>query len=101
MIAWIVEHSSTIIRYRVRGTDGRTPYERIRLRPWRTEFVGFGEKLRFRLRPKERVGDEDPFKLHIGVFLGFCQKTGQYIRYGPSRDVIMYSLIYSPIYSKY
>ena len=91
LIAWIDEQSSTIIRYRVRGTDGRTPYERIRLRPWRTEFVGFGGKLRFRLRPNERVGDEDLFKLHIGVFLGFFQKTGQYIGYDPSRDVIMYS----------
>ena len=57
VMAWMVPHAASITRLRVRGPDGKTPFERIRMRPWRNELVGFAEKLRYKLRSKEKTSD--------------------------------------------
>ena len=41
---WLASHAAAILRYRSRGEDGKTPYERIRLRPCNCRLIGFGER---------------------------------------------------------
>ena len=92
VMAWMVPHAASIIRYRVRGPDGKTPYERVRMRPWRNELVGLTEKIRTKLRAKEKLTDGgEAYRSSLGLFLGLCSKTGQYITFDVNKDCIAYS----------
>ena len=77
IIAWLVSHCAALIRFRVRGTDGKTPYERVRMRPFNSRLVCFAEKLLFKGRSREEVQDEHSW--NPGIFLGMCASTGQYV----------------------
>ena len=44
--AWLVAHCAALIRYRVRSIDGKTPYERVWMRPLNSRLVSFAEKLK-------------------------------------------------------
>ena len=57
--------------------DGKTPYERIRLRPFNTRLLHFAENCLYKTRAKEPVREEH--KWNNGIFLGICPLTGQYI----------------------
>ena len=90
VMTWLVSHASSIIRFRVRGSDGKTPFERIRLRPWRNEFVGFCEKLRYKLRSKEKpVDGGDATRCNFGLFLGFCPNTSQYLLFDNEKEAVV------------
>ena len=75
--AWLVARCAALIRYRVRGVDGKTPYERVRMRPFNSRLVCFTETLKYKDRSKEERDDEH--RWHHGIFLGICAMTGQYI----------------------
>ena len=77
VMAWLASHVSAVIRFRVRGPDGKTPYERVRMRPFNTKLICFGERCRYKDRSKEPEHDEH--KWHQGLFLGICPQTGQYV----------------------
>ena len=94
VMAWIVKHASWILTIRVRGRDGKTPYERLRGKPFTRKGVGFGELCLFRLPLKK--ADDDDGKLGVrwvkGVFLGYDRITNEYVfhsngKIGKSRAV--------------
>ena len=73
VMAWLASHTAALLRCRARGEDGKTPYERIRIRPFNSQLLCFGENCRFKNRSKEQGGDKHRF--HQGVFLGICPST--------------------------
>jgi len=86
IMSWLAPHAAAILRYRSRGDDGKTPYERIRLRPFNSKLIGFGERCSFKIRSKENTDDEH--RWHQGIFLGICPSTGQYILHCAEKNVI-------------
>ena len=62
------------------------------MRPWRDEFVGFTENLKFKLRSKERPVDAgNANRWHMAIFLGFCRNTGQFIGYDFEKEFITHA----------
>ena len=86
IVAWLVTHCAALIRYRVRGVDGKTPYERVRMRPFGSRLVCFAEKVMYKDRAKEKTDDEH--RWHRGIFLGMCAMTGQYTLYDEEKKVV-------------
>ena len=86
--AWLVSHCAALLRNRVRGADRKTPYERVRMRPFSSRLVCFAEKMMYKDRSKER-GDEH--KWHQGIFLGMCSMTGQYVIFCEELKVVKYA----------
>ena len=71
-MAWMVPHAASIIRHRVCGPDGNTPYEHVRMRPLRNALVGFTEKIRTKLKAKEKLtAGGEAYRYSLGLFLGF------------------------------
>ena len=77
IMTWLAPHAAAILRYRSRGDDGKTPHERVRLRPFNSRLIGFGERCSYKSRSKEPLNDDH--KWHHGLFLGNCFSTGQFI----------------------
>ena len=46
IVAWLVAHCAALARYRLRGADGKTPYERVRMRPFGKRLPCFAEERR-------------------------------------------------------
>ena len=86
IIAWMVTHVADLLRFRLRGMDGKTPYERVRLRPFSSRLVCFGESCLYKGRSKEPVREEHIW--HRGVFIGICQLTGQYVLYNSEQKIV-------------
>ena len=86
IMTWLVPHAASILRWRARGDNGKTPYEAVRLRPFTGKLIGFAEQCSYKMRSKEPIDDEHRF--HHGIFLGMCPSTGQYIVHDVARKVI-------------
>ena len=89
IVAWLVDHCAALLRFRMRGSDGKTPYERIRLRPYNGRLMCFAEKIRYKHRAKEPI--EDDHRFHQGIFLGIDQLTGQYVVFDPDLSAVRMS----------
>ena len=66
-------HCAALIRYRVRGVDWKTPYER--MRPFNSRLVCFAEKYKY----KDGL-EEERYYVHRGyrgIFFGMYAMTGQ------------------------
>ena len=61
IMTWLAPHAAAIVTYRVRGPDGKTPYERICLRPLNGRLICVGERSRHADRSKEKVEDNIGF----------------------------------------
>ena len=86
IMSWLAPHAAAILRYRSRGDDGKTPYERIRLRPFNGRLVAFGERCGYKLKSKEPTDEEH--KWYQGIALGICPSTGQYLLHCVERNKI-------------
>ena len=86
VMTWLAPHAAAILRYRCRGDDGKTPYERIRLRPFNTRLLCFCEKVSYKNKTKEPT--EDEHRWHHGLFLGICPLTGQYVLFDNDKNKI-------------
>ena len=86
IMTWLAPHAAAILRYRARGDDGKTPHERVRLRPFNIRLVGFGERCSYKSRSKEPLTDDH--KWHHGIFVGICPSSGQYILHCVERKMI-------------
>ena len=53
VLALMFPHAGSIINHSVRGLDGTTPFENLRMRPRRDELVWFAGKMKFKLRSKD------------------------------------------------
>ena len=79
IMSWLVSHAAVLSNYSVLGQDGRTPYHRVRGRPWGARLMSFGECCRFKIRSKEGLDtDSSGNRFSKGIVLGFCIRDGQY-----------------------
>ena len=81
LIAWLVEHAAWLLTARLRGEDGKTPYQRIRGRPCTKKLVEFGERVLYKLPGKGPRAEERATldaRWQHGLTLGFTRHTNQY-----------------------
>ena len=52
LMSWLVEHTAWLLTVRLRGSDGKTAYERIRGRPFNKRLTDFGEEVLYKLPSK-------------------------------------------------
>ena len=80
LIAWLVRHAANTLTWVVNGHDGRTAYQRIRGKPFRTTLLTFGEQCRCKLRSQEPFSASgDGRRFHVGTYVGVDRRTGQYM----------------------
>ena len=71
VIAWLVQHAAHRFTVRMKGEDGQTCYERIRLRPFTTKMLAFGCVCRHTCSPKN-VKDTGTLAARWGSGVVFC-----------------------------
>ena len=82
LTAWMIRHAANLVTWCAKGHDGRTAYQRVREREFRTRLMTFGEMCRFKNRPNEPLSSVDGgHRWHAGVFIGIDRRTGQYMLY--------------------
>ena len=82
LIAWMVRRVANLICWYAKGNDGRTAYQRVKGRDFRTRLMQFGEFCRFKNRAQELIARASGgTRFHSGVFVGIDQRTGQYMIY--------------------
>ncbi len=90
LLAWLVRHTAWLLTVRVRGQDGRTPYQRLRGKPFARRLVAFGEECLGKFATKGPSHDEDG-KLRPrwfrGVFLGYDRLTAEYVLHSHGKVV--------------
>ena len=76
ILAWLVPHTAFMMTARIKAEDGKTAYERVRLRPFGTRMLEFGEFCRHKLRLHD-VQKEGTLAARWGrgIFLGICRMT--------------------------
>ena len=75
----MLEHSAFILNVRTRGSDGKTPWERVRGRPFSQRILGFGEIVMYRIPTKApQEGNMGPRHLQ-GIFIGYHCTSNSYI----------------------
>ena len=84
LLTWLVRHAAWCRTSRIRGSDGRTAYEKARGRAFKTPMVGFAEHCRYKVRAQEKRDDGLPWRWYTGIFVGIDLQTGQYIFYDTS-----------------
>ena len=57
LVSWMVRHAAAIITWSAKGHDGRSAYERVRSKAFRTRLMAFGESCRFKIRSQEPVSN--------------------------------------------
>ena len=83
IMTWLVRHVGDIMNWTVKGHDGKTAYERVRGKEFRTRLPGFGELVRYKLRAQEPIPSSgDGRRFHVGPFVGIDRRTGQYMIHG-------------------
>ena len=82
MTAWLLEHVSMIINCRCRGSDGLTPWQRLKGRNFRQLILGFGESILYKLPskgPHSRPDGNMGTRWLEGTFLGYSKSSNTYI----------------------
>ena len=71
LIAGMVRHAAALITWSAKGHDGRTAYQRVRGKEFRTCLLDFGEACRFNNRSHEAMkGIVDGRRFHAGTCIG-------------------------------
>ena len=79
--AWLLEHACTILNARARGSDGHTPWQRVKGRSFRQLLLGFGECVLYKLPSKGPHSNPDGNmggRWLEGVFLGYSRSSNTY-----------------------
>ena len=69
IMTWLVEHAVDMMNKFQVGSDGRTPYERIRGKKYQGEVVEFGRRV-FHMHPGKHAGGAMVERWGKGIFLG-------------------------------
>ena len=92
LIAWMMEHTSLLLNAVIRGTDGLTPWMRVRGRAFAHPMVGMGEAVLYRHpskgprhNPQGNVGALGA----EGVFLGYSRTSNTFIVSDTNGDIVM------------
>ena len=80
IMAWLAQHTAFGLTTRIKGDDGQTAYERIRMRPFATRMLEFGELCRHKLNTRDaQQNGTFAARWGQGIFLGIDKMTGRYI----------------------
>ena len=60
---WLLQHVGAIISRAQRGADGKTPWERLKGRPYRKQLPCFGDKLLYSQQANDRAGTNRNFMM--------------------------------------
>lgn len=77
IIEWMVRHASWLITHFLVKSDGKTPDERLRQRPYNGEIVCLSVTVHYKL-PRQEVGKADD-RCSIGIWLGETLKSDEHI----------------------
>ena len=76
----MIRHAAAIITWCSQDHDGRTAYQIVRGKEFRTRPMASGEACRFKNRSHEPIGGiADGRRFHAGIFVGVERRTGQYM----------------------
>ena len=78
VVAWLLEHTCLILSVRVRGTDGLTPWSRVRGRAFNQRMLSFLESVFYKLPTKGPQAAPDGnmgAKWAVGTFLGYSRNS--------------------------
>jgi hypothetical protein len=96
LFAWLVEHSADVLTKCAIGSDGRTPYERVKQKKYRGEMVEFASMILVKLQGKLQGGIMKE-RWIPGLWLGKRWTTDEHVvpvasgRVVRARDVRLYS----------
>ena len=90
VMSWLVRHAAHVRSLRRRGSDGRTPYERLRGTENKATLAGIGEVVRYKARAQEPNGIAGSgWRWSTAVWLGLDHRTNQYILFDQSYGIRM------------
>ena len=79
IVPWLVKHCSFALNRFLIGHDGKSAYERVRGRPFKSEIIELGETVYYK-KPKNTIGpglNKWDSRWGIGVFLGVRTVSGE------------------------
>ena len=80
VLSWLIEHVAATISRRSKGSDGMTPHQQVRGRPFSTRMVEFGEFMRYKFNAKSiQYHSTLDSRLGFGIFVGIYKTSGQYM----------------------
>ena len=82
VVAWMFEHVCLILTATVRGSDGITPWARVRGRAFAQQMVGFGESVLYKYPSKgpKHAPDGNIGALGAdGIFLGYSRSSNTFV----------------------
>ena len=83
LIAWLVRHAANTLTWVAKGRDGKTAYNRVRGKPFRTRLLTFGEQCRCKMQSQEPFSQTgDGRRFHVGTYADVDRRTGQYMVHG-------------------
>ena len=89
IMSWLASHAAGILTNFVRGSDGRTAYQRVRGKPFASKVIAFAERCRYKSRSKEQL--QSPDRWYMGVYLGRERLTGQHILFDVEKGSVAYA----------
>jgi len=92
ILAWLVNYAGSLLTLFNRGPDGKTPYERLRGRPWRVALPSFGEHVEFKRRTRRKLDT----RWSSGVYLGVKEATMEKIVADTHGVYVVYSVRRKP-----
>ena len=87
IMTWLVEHAVDMLNKYSVGSDGETPYERIRGKAYHGEMFEFGRKV-YHMHPGKPSGGSMKERWGIGIFLGKLWKSDECIVYTEDPKVV-------------
>ena len=99
VLPWLLEHTCLILNVTSRGTDGITPWERVKGRPFGQQIVGFGEVVLYKLPtkgPRSQPDGNMGARQAEGVFVGYNRGSNTFTVIGDEGKVEARSMTRRP-----
>ena len=77
-LTWMVRYASLLVFWFEKGTDGRTPYRRLKGKEFNRKLANFGECIWY-LKPKSKGINKATSRWACGIYLGIREESGEYI----------------------
>jgi len=91
LTAWLVEHVCTLLNALSVGTDGMTPWQRLRGRGFGQKLIGFVEAVMYKLPakgPQHDVHGNMGERMSLGLFVGYNKVSNTYRIVTPDGQVV-------------
>ena len=82
VVPWLLEHSAFLLNVKTRGTDGLTPWARVKGRSFGQQVLGFGESVFFKRPVKGPAAQPEGSMGAVqseGVSLGYSRNSNTYL----------------------